>query len=161
MTLFLWSSSDSPLKKRQQKQNVNTYKSSASSASMLVVLPLSGKSRTRLSLIAAIGCDYMWTCDSRSSVEWFLRSCDHLRSSAIICEPGLSSVRDIWCGPRPHQISHGRNLALIILILLLIKYFKNVYNLCDRGFLPGSVGGLQAPTNWILSIVTQAWSLVR
>ena len=91
---------------------------------MLVVLPLSGKSRTRLSLIAAIGCDYMWTCDSRSSVEWFQRSCDHRRSSAIICEPGLSSVCDIWFGPRPHQISHGRNLALIILILLLIKYFR-------------------------------------
>ena len=29
-------------------------------------------------------------------------------------------------------------------------------NLCERGFLPGSVGGLQAPTNWILSMVTQA-----
>ena len=110
---------------------------------------------------AAIGCDYMWTCDSRSSVEWFQRSCDHLRSTAIICEPGLNSECDIWFGPHPHQISQGRNLALIILILLLIKHFKNVYNLCDRGFLPGSVGGLQAPTNWILSIVTQAWSLVR
>lgn len=27
--------------------------------------------------------------------------------------------------------------------------------LWDRGFLPGSVGGLQAPTNWILSSFTQ------
>ena len=69
-------------------------KSSASSASMLVdwsyiVLPLNGKSRTRLSLIAVIGCDHMWTRNSRSSVEWFQRPYDHLRSSAIICEPSL------------------------------------------------------------------------
>ena len=80
-----------------------------------IVLPLNGKSRTRLSLTAASGCDHMWTCDSRSSVEWFQRSSDHLRSSAIVCEPGLSSVYDIWFGPHPHQISQGRNLALIIL----------------------------------------------
>lgn len=34
--------------------------------------------------------DHMWTCDLRSSVEWFQRSYDHLRSSAITCKPGLS-----------------------------------------------------------------------
>lgn len=34
-------------------------------------------------------------------------------------------------------------------------------HLCERGFLPGSVGGLQAPTNWIRSSVIQVWSLVR
>ena len=82
-------------------------KSSTSSASMLVdwsyiVLPLNGKSRTRLFLTAASGCDHMWTCDSRSSVEWFQRSCDHLRSSAIVCEPGFISVQHPL--PETHEI---------------------------------------------------------
>ena len=46
-------------------------------------------------------------------------------------------------------------------ILSFLLWYTLQSNLCDSGFLPGSVGGLQAPTNWILSMVTQAWSVVR
>ena len=77
---------------KDRNRMLTLNRSSTSSTSMLVdwsyiVLPLNGKSRTRLFVTAASGCDHMWTCDSRSSVEWFQRSCDHLRSSAIVCEP--------------------------------------------------------------------------
>jgi len=33
--------------------------------------------------------------------------------------------------------------------------------LCESGFRPGSVGGLQAPTNCMRSNLTQVWSDVR
>lgn len=42
-----------------------------------------------------------------------------------------------------------------------VQMSNNVEYLCDSGFLPGSVGGLQAPTNCILSNETHCWSVVR
>ena len=52
---------------------------------------------------------------------------------------------------------HARKLCFMQTFIVCTTWAVPVY-LCERGFLPGSVGGLQAPTNWILSSVIQVWS---
>ena len=54
------------------------------------------------------------------------------------------------------EIFHEKkNLTFFSPIEIIVAY------LCDNGFLPGSVGGLHAPTNWILSRRIHVWSEVR
>jgi hypothetical protein len=56
------------------------------------------------------------------------------------------------------------HLASVICMCTHVAQWAEVHGvayLCERGFLPGSVGGLQAPTNWILSSFTHVWSEVR
>ena len=53
-----------------------------------------------------------------------------------------------------------KNISFRKYISIMALKKKRQY-LCESGFLPGSVGGLQAPTNWIRSNWTQAWSDVR
>ena len=52
------------------------------------------------------------------------------------------------------------NVTAVVGAWVMVNRPEQPYR-CERGLRPGSVGGLQAPTNWILSRVIHVWSDVR
>ena len=75
------------------------------------------------------------------------------------CHNVVLSIISYYCSRRYYHYTQERRPSRMRQSQYCTDHFQT--DLCDSGLRPGSVGGLHAPTNWMRSNLTHAWSDVR